>query len=253
MKLWPTILAYDVHFDSIQDFNLTSLSLRYSNLNPWAATTGFTVNFSPSLYPVEVRYAQPEPIQVELADGVNLTFTFAVSGPSIPALSELHIVQRAWVNVTSSQGRRYEDLLRRGRTRIHSAEKLRKHRERLDRLLNVVNESDRKWLERSLRHSHEPSAAERIRRLVKDVDAEWLLDTDAIELAANLRNFHTHFSPDVESRLPPKDERPRSMHNLTVRLQVLCEMILMKLLGLSNDWMRQQIERTRRLERRLAR
>src|ERR1017187_10316481 len=112
LSVWPTILAYDVHFESVEDFTLTSLSMRYSNLDGWATTSGFAVNFSPSLYPVEVRYSRPEPLQVELADGLTLSITFAVSGPSIPALSELHIVQRAWAEVKSNQGRRYDDLLR---------------------------------------------------------------------------------------------------------------------------------------------
>ncbi len=66
LKVWPTVLAYDVHFDSVDDFSLKSLSLRYSNLDAWTATSGFAVGFSASGYPVDVRYTLPEGIEVDL-------------------------------------------------------------------------------------------------------------------------------------------------------------------------------------------
>lgn len=372
LKVWPTILAYDVHFESIDDFTLTSLSLRYSNLDAWTAISGFAVDLSPSFYPVTVKYSLPEPIEVELSEGTSLRVEFAATGPSLPAQSELHIVQRAWVGVTSSKGCREDDLFRfvtrfsdlialavgqplrplevaatcdartesnsplkrvsvelvhnrepiapelpdvdvrdmlfsladirdrfadlartwfakyeeikplydlyfgtlrspkmyvehrflnmfqalesfDRRTRLQTSEKVSKHQERLGRILNAVSQDeDKKWLRGRLRHSHEPSASDRIRYLVEKVEAKWLLDDNAVELAATLRNFYTHFSPELELRLPPREERPRCMHNLAVRLQILCEMTLLEQIGFSCEEVKLKIEKTRRLERRLA-
>lgn len=63
-----------------------------------------------------------------------------------------------------------------------------------------------------------------------------------------MRNFLTHFDPEVEERLPSKEDQTRTMHNLAVRLQVLCEVILLRLVGFPD--VRQQIEKVKRLERR---
>lgn len=369
LELCPRLLAYDVHFDSLEDFSLTSLSLRFSDLDGWAATSGFVVQYpSDSLYPVDVSYSLPEPLEVDLEDGVTIGLGFSVSGPTIPAQSELHIVQRAWVTVSSETGRPYEELVRlatgfsdlvalavgqpvrplemaatcnafgeepgvlkkvrvelihnaspiapelpdvdswnmlftlvdvresfssivrawftRGealrplydlyfatlrspgyvehrflnmfqaleafdrRARVPDPEKLRRNQDRIKRVLNPeATKKDRKWLEDKLRHSGEPTAMERIKDLVKEHEAAWLLDDEAVGLAADFRNFYTHYDASVEKRLPPKADRPRCMHNLAVRLQVLCEIVLLDLLGFPG--VRQQIEKSRRLRRRL--
>ncbi|MEI9811334.1 MAG: hypothetical protein WDO18_01080 [Acidobacteriota bacterium] len=46
MKVLPRLIVYDVHFDSWDDFRLTSLSMRVSNLDSWAATSGITARFN---------------------------------------------------------------------------------------------------------------------------------------------------------------------------------------------------------------
>jgi hypothetical protein len=136
------------------------------------------------------------------------------------------------------------------RTRVTAPDKVQAHQERLDRILAAVEAADAKWLKGKLRHSFEPSAEQRIRELTEQHSADWLLDVEAIKLAADMRNFHTHFSPEVEERLPPKEDRVRCMHDLAVRLQVLCEVILLRLVGFPD--VRQQIEKVKRLERRGA-
>jgi hypothetical protein len=60
LVVWPTILAYDVHFENLDDFRLTSLSVRYSNLDAWAATSGFSIDLGSSdNYSVSTSPAEP--------------------------------------------------------------------------------------------------------------------------------------------------------------------------------------------------
>lgn len=135
---------------------------------------------------------------------------------------------------------------------IPDSEVVVKHEERKDRIFEAVDDNDRKWLKGKLKHSLEPQASIRIRRLVDKVDAKWLLTQEEIEQAAVFRNFLTHFSIDLENRLPPKVEHSLILHNLAVRLQILCELTLLDGVGLSSNDMRKRIEETRRLEKRLA-
>ena len=366
LKLWPKILVHDVHFESVEDFQLFSLSVRFSNLDTWVDISGFEIRPSPTLYPVEIRYAKPEPLECQIESGLTIGVVFAVSGPNLLPRSDLQIVQRAWLRVKTDEARPYEELertvmrlsdlvalaigqplrplefsgtcdVRDGhggafkriplkiihnrepiapelpdvdsedmlftassiagrfgelvktwfeshpepgalyqlyfgtlrspsmyleqrfinmfqaleshdrRTRVHSLEQLAKHQERLDRIHKAVTRKDQKWLKNYLRHSHEPTAADRIRYLVDSVDANWLLDEAAITLAGDFRNFNTHFGPDVEKRLPPREERSNSMFDLSKRLRVLCEMLLLSQLGFSKNWMKQRILATRRI------
>ena len=134
----------------------------------------------------------------------------------------------------------------------HTPEKRQAHGERLDRILSAVQESDKTWLENQLRHSHEPTAIERIRRLVGVLDAQWLLSDSDIKLAGDFRNYYTHFDSRIAKRLPPLDERSRTMHNLAVRLQVLCELQLLVASGLSREYVAERMAKTRRVERSLV-
>jgi len=84
LKLWPTILVDGVHLDGAQGFRLRSLSIRYTHLDTWTATHGFTVNFGSGFYPVEVRYAKPEPIKCDLPGGLTVGIGFSASGPAMP-------------------------------------------------------------------------------------------------------------------------------------------------------------------------
>lgn len=371
LKLWPKILVHDVHFEGVEDFKLSSLSVRFSNLDTWVDISGFEIRPSPTFYPVEIRYAKPESLECQIEAGLTIGVVFAVSGPNLSAGSDLQIAQRTWLRVKTDEARPYGELervvmrlsdlvslaigqsvrplefsgtcdARAGnggalkrmslkivqnrepvapelpdvdssdmlftasgiagrfgelvktwfeshrepgalyqlyfgtlrspsmyveqrfinmfqaleshdrRTRVHSAEQLARHQERLDRIFEKVTSKDKKWLKNHLRHSHEPTAADRIRTLVELVDAGWLLDGAAIKLAGDFRNFNTHFGPDVERRLPPKNDRSRLMYNLSIRLRVLCEMLLLSQLGFSNEWMKQRIHVTRWLRRRLA-
>ena len=371
LRLLPSQIAHGVHFEGADDFALMSLSVRYSNLDVWADTSGFDIHPSTTpLNPVRIEYLIPQQVEAELPDGISVGVTFRVAGLPFRADSEVHIVQRAWVTVRATKSRSYWDLLRAStsfadmvalavgqplrplefsgtcsarvagtdvskaetivivdnreliatenrkvhvremlfslkeirscfaeivhkwfsvsaatrplydlyfgslrhpfmyvehrflsmfqalesydrRTRVASPEKEQAHQLRMERILSAVEAADKKWLTEKLRHSIEPSAEQRIRELVEQHGADWLLNKEAIKLAANMRNFHTHFSPEVEERLPPHEDRVRCMHNLAVRLQILCEAILLRLIGITD--VRQRIERVERLERREVR
>jgi hypothetical protein len=112
LKIWPTVLVYDVHFESADDFRLSSLSIRYSNLDTWVATSGFSVQFDFGFYPVEVKYSKPEPIESALSDSVKIGIDFSASGPSLPIVTSVHIVQQSWLTITSTADLSYEELLR---------------------------------------------------------------------------------------------------------------------------------------------
>jgi hypothetical protein len=61
---------------------------------------------------LHLEYVIPEPVEAELPDGISVRGEFGVAGPSFPAGSEVHMVQRAWVTVRAEEGGSYEDLLR---------------------------------------------------------------------------------------------------------------------------------------------
>jgi hypothetical protein len=134
-----------------------------------------------------------------------------------------------------------------------SAETMQRHEERLNNILSAVSDTkDRKWLKQALRHCHEPAAADRIKQIVQKLDAGWLLSPDDIEHSARLRNYYTHFDPKIEEHLSPTEERILAMHNLAVRLRVLCELVLLDAVGFPMDKVVELVKGTRRLERRLV-
>jgi hypothetical protein len=106
-----------------------------------------------------------------------------------------------------------------------------------------------------LKYSHEPAAADRIRRLVRQFKAAWIFEDlqEEITLAANFRNFYTHYDLSLKEKLLPLDEQPRAMHNLAVRFQLLGEVILLQTIGFEREKLKKRIQETQRLERRLAR
>jgi hypothetical protein len=138
------------------------------------------------------------------------------------------------------------------RTSIPAAEKVGEHKLRVDRILGKVDPKDRKWLKNRIERIGELSAADKIRELAKRFGADWIISEADIELAGHLRNFITHFDPEVEKRLPPKKDRTRIAYNLSVRLKALCELILLQTIGFSAPDVRDLIIRTRRLEGHLA-
>ena len=123
-----------------------------------------------------------------------------------------------------------------------------KHEARLQSILSAVLPCYKKWLQGKLRYSHEPTAATRITRIVEGLEAGWLLSPGDIDLAADFRNYFTHFDPELESRLPPSDARFRRLYNLAMRLQMLCELILLTAIGFSPNELKQRAEQRRRLE-----
>lgn len=111
LKVWPEVLVYGVHFASSDDFRLTSLSVRYSHLDTWVATSGFSVNLGTAFYPIEVRYAKPEPIESDLSEGFKLRVDFSAFGPTIPVNANLQITQRSWLTIASTVDVPFKRLL----------------------------------------------------------------------------------------------------------------------------------------------
>lgn len=112
-EIKPQLIAYDVHFASLDEFRLKSLSVRYTNLDQWVATSGFTTEFPQSHpYAVSVHYVMPEPITASLSNGLTVGVHFAASGPTVgSSRSEIHIQQRAWIKVGASDERPYRELI----------------------------------------------------------------------------------------------------------------------------------------------
>jgi hypothetical protein len=81
------------------------------------------------------------------------------------------------------------------------------------------------------------------------MDAEWLLKQDQVVLAADLRNYYTHFDTKLESRLPAPEQRIRIMLNPATRLRILCELVILDSLGFPGEIVRERIRSTRRIER----
>lgn len=369
LELRPTLIIYDVHFETADDFKLKSLSIHCSNLDRWLATSGFALEPGTQLYPLSLTYSIPSSIDVPLDNGVGIGFSFSGRGPSFPVFSEVRITQQSWIRARSDQPRPFESLwpmlidltnliaLACGqpvrpleiratcevvnspdgkpysielidnrpqivgspqeaaahdmlftfadvkeqfdkivkawfgrdakiqslydlyfgtlhsnsmyvehrflnmfqalesfdrRSFVPAVEQMERHQERLIRVLGAVEEGDKKWLVGKLRHSHEPAAADRLRRLVKDLNAAWLVSESDITSAGDLRNYYTHFDPEVEKRLSSMDERGKATYNLSVRLQLLCELVLLGAAGLTTQDMTERMQRTHRLERRLV-
>lgn len=111
--LRPKIIAYDVHFESADRFCLTSLSGRYSNLDEWVNTSGFSYTYpTGALYSLSVTYAKPEEVKATLSNGTSVHIAFSVHGPDHGPKTEVNIRQQAWLSVRSAEERSYEELLR---------------------------------------------------------------------------------------------------------------------------------------------
>lgn len=113
-KIVPRIVCYDVHFEGIEDFRLTSLCIRYSNLDEWAATSGFKATLSKQgFYPLTVRYEKPKGVETELPNGLKVGVLFSATGSQFGSFTtEMRIQQKAWLNVSANEERPYEELLR---------------------------------------------------------------------------------------------------------------------------------------------
>jgi ApeA N-terminal domain 1 len=110
----PRLIAYDVHFASIDEFRLSSLSMRYSNLDQWVDTPGFRIEFSPSqTYSASVHYVLPEPITATLSSGLTVGVFFSATGPNFDhSRTDVHIQQNAWLRISAPDERSYEELVR---------------------------------------------------------------------------------------------------------------------------------------------
>jgi hypothetical protein len=352
LTVLPSLLIYGVHVARPDDLVLTSLSVRYSNLDAWVEVSGFLIKVGDQPpYSVDLKYSKPDPIEAALSDEMRLTIDFSVAGPSLTTITtEVSITQTSWLTITSTKGLTFERILKhvasfadfiaiavgesltpmemfaicnsrdgsgalvsaeielihnrkalasassdilpwdmlftlreiRGRfsqlmrkspsiyvehrflnlfqalesyhrrTVTPSPESVQARQKIVDRILNAVSQEDKKWLKKKLKSMEGPAAEERIGDVVSELKADWLLSKEDIALAATLRNFYTHFDPKVEERLPPIHIRFRIMHNLAVRLRVLCEMILLNRAGFSSDEMKERMARIARVERHLV-
>jgi len=133
-----------------------------------------------------------------------------------------------------------------------SIEEIQKHEDRTKRILaSIVEGKDKAWLKNRLKRN-ETQASDRINRLVQEFAADWLLTKEDVEQATLLRNHYTHYDINREKDLPPIEDRPKIMHNLALRLQLLVETIFLSATGFSNDEVRERLQALKRLEYRLA-
>lgn len=111
-EIRPRRIAYDVHFDGLEDFRLLSLSIHYSNLDEWTAIPAFKVEYSKSSYnAVSVNYVKPEPLRAELPTGLTAEVSFSTSVRNFSgARNEMKIHQRAWIKVSATTGQSYDEL-----------------------------------------------------------------------------------------------------------------------------------------------
>jgi hypothetical protein len=72
-KIWPRLIAYDIHFTDRSDFRITSLSLRYSNLDAWVNTSGFSIDLGlPKGYSANISYSKPDVVEAILPNGLQV-------------------------------------------------------------------------------------------------------------------------------------------------------------------------------------
>jgi ApeA N-terminal domain 1 len=119
------------------------------------------------------------------------------------------------------------------------AEKTPEHEERLASILDSTPEEQREWLAKKLRHSHEPTLAERLRasldrcptitsRLIGD--SERAKDSFIWKVTAT-RHFETHLDPSGEAAAASGVD----VVTLTFQLRALVEMTLLLEIGFSCD------------------
>jgi hypothetical protein len=104
----------------------------------------------------------------------------------------------------------------------------------------------RTWIKKRIDRPTDTSAVDRIWSLVEDYEAGWLISKKEIVLAADLRNYYTHYDLSKEKVLPPLQDRPVEMDKLGERLRNLCEVILLVQIGLDTKTAQQRIEKANR-------
>ena len=100
VKVKPDLIAYDVH---IKDFRITSLSVRFSDLDAWVATSGFNIEFlelSPN-YSTRIQYRRPSAINMGTVDGMNLSVEFVANGPKITRQPQVQAQMQQTLGLTS--------------------------------------------------------------------------------------------------------------------------------------------------------
>lgn len=176
-EIKPELIAYDVHFASMDEFRFNSLSMRYSNLDQWVDTSGFTTTFPQSdLYSVSVHYVKPEPITALLTNGLTVGVFFSASGPGFGgSRTQMHIEQHAWLKVSASDERPYEELIGTIRTvadliALGIGQSMRPIEIRASAFDSESTDDPRKWRSFKLHHNAEPIAP-----VLAEVDAKRML------------------------------------------------------------------------------
>lgn len=107
----PSLIAYDVHFSGKDDFQLTSLDGRYSNIDEWASTTGASVSFpTKEHYNLIINYSRPQNLWARLPDGLEVGVGFSVEGPSLKRSGGVCIHEKTWLCIRSSELQPYWKL-----------------------------------------------------------------------------------------------------------------------------------------------
>jgi hypothetical protein len=110
---------------------------------------------------------------------------------------------------------------------------------RMERVLDAVEDRDRSWVEWLTRHAHEPSLRERLEYLFRSVDDLVYPHEDnawreAALVAADTRNYYTHYDPAMRS----KAASGRELHLLNAQLMVYLTALILRRLPLDDKEVR---------------
>jgi hypothetical protein len=120
-------------------------------------------------------------------------------------------------------------------------------RKKRDAVLAAAPLEAKQWLKEKLAFCLEPTAAERIKDLVKRFEAEWIFPQPwegVVQRIAKIRNYLTHY----RNKPPDADLKLVALHNFGSMLQVLCEVLFLCELGFPKEKARAFLTSKRRLQ-----
>lgn len=121
------------------------------------------------------------------------------------------------------------------------------HAARMRSILGAVPEEHREWLAGKLQFSNEWTLRERLKQLIKAIDATELVDRFVgkvptfVQRVVVARNYFAHWSSDREAGWPSQ----RDLQRISGALRVLMQVLLLEELGIDHDLIPERVESTR--------
>ncbi len=101
----------DVQYDQDEAIVYSQFRFSLEGLDEWLSITGLSVSYNWDERTASIHFNPPQEIMYQLADGMSLTFTFNWTLPSISAVTEAKITQKAFITIKSESVRPIEDFL----------------------------------------------------------------------------------------------------------------------------------------------